>query len=164
MKRVSYVHLPVFAVVMFMLCGIILTSSYAQETPTAPYEVQQNPSGEVEIIVPARIKNADKEQDLDESKAYADAKRDVKAHINPTLWFTTGCFFPLVGPLYSQRDIKKVPAARTLGKSPEYVAFYIDAYKIEMKKLRYNWALGGCIVGGLVDVCIIGIIIDRNRN
>lgn len=158
-------------IIFILLIGLVSqTPTSAQEQITPKYEVQQLPSGEVEIIVPGKIKGKENEKEkeknpiTDEIQAIADAKKDVRAHFNQTLWFTTGCFLPIIGPLVSQRDIKSMPAARTLGKSPQYVAFYIDYYKIYMKKQRYNWALAGCIVGGLADVCLLGIIIDANTD
>ena len=69
------------------------------------------------------------------------------------MWFTNGCFFSFVGINLSQRNLKSIPAARTLGKSPQYVAFYIDEYKIQMKKTTiqlgvkwlYRWRLNKCV-------------------
>ena len=160
MKMSSYFHLLVFIVITFMFSVSLLMLTHAQEPSTTQYDVQQLPSGEVEIIVPGRIKGAPDPPKSDAEKAIADAKRDVKTHVNKTLWFTNGCFFSIVGNILSQRNLKSVPAARTLGKSPQYVAFYIDAYKIEMKKQRYTWALSGCIVGGLTDACLVGILVN----
>ena len=37
------------------------------------------------------------------AQAVSDAEKDAVAHLNRTLWFSTGCFFPLVGPILSQR-------------------------------------------------------------
>ncbi len=160
MKISSYFDLLVFVIITLTFSVYLLTSTYAQERTAEQYDVQQLPSGEVEIIVPGGIKKTDNLPKSDVEQAIADAKRDVKAHINKTLWFTTGCFLPIAGPILSQRNLKSIPAARTLGKSPQYVAFYIDEYKIQMKKQRYNWALGGCIVGGLTDACLIGLLIN----
>lgn len=152
-------------IIFIMLFSVVLqTPISAQEQSDAKYEVKQLPSGKVDIVIPGEIRQKDEVESSDESQAIADAKKDVKAHFNQTLWFTTGCFLPIIGPLISQREIKTIPAARTLGKSPQYVAFYIDAYEIYMKRQRYNWALGGCIVGGLVDACLIGIIINANTD
>jgi len=51
------------------------------------------------------------------------------------------------------------PATRILGKSPEYVAAYSDAYKKEGKHIRTSKALTGCIIGVLVEVVIEVIVI-----
>ena len=160
---------PNFLLLMFIIFILLFdvapqTRISAQEQPIDRYKVQQLPSGKVDIIIPGEIKGKDDPPSSDEALAIADAKKDVKAHFNQTLWFTTGCFLPIIGPFVSQRDIKSIPAARTLGKSPQYVAFYIDYYEIYMKKQRYNWALTGCIVGGLADACLLGILIHANTD
>ena len=167
MKINSYFNLLVFIVTWLMFSTPLITNIRAHDPdPVVCDECKKLLSSDrVHIIVP--IKNGEEAKDTpksEEANAVADAKRDVKAHLNKTLWFTVGCFFPLIGPAYSQRNEKSIPTARMLGKSPEYVAFYTDAYKIAMKKQRYNWALIGCIVGGLTDACLIGIIINRYNN
>ena len=88
-------------------------------------------------------------------QAINDAEKDAAAHLNRTLWFSTGCFFPLIGPVVSQWYQPFMPTARVLGKSPEYVAFYYDAYKIKTKKLQFNWALGGCLVGAPISTYLL---------
>ena len=151
----------VFVTCTVMLCVSFFNTSHAQESQNKEHdEEQQNPLGAVQVIIPGRLKTEPDLPKTEKDKAIADAKSDVKAHINQTLWFTTGCFFPIFGPFYSQRNLSSIPAARTLGKSPQYVAFYIDAYEIQMKKQRYNWALGGCIVGGITDACLVGMLIN----
>lgn len=80
-------------------------------------------------------------------QAMSDAEKDAAAHLNAPLWFATGCFFPIVGTIGSQFYQPFMPTARVLGKSPEYVAFYYDAYKVRTKKLQFYWAFGGCLVG-----------------
>jgi len=102
----------------------------------------------------------DKAPKTDEQLAIEDAKRDAKAHVNPILWFSSGCFFPIISPILSQFHYGKVPSARLIGKSPTYVAFYVDNYKIAIKKQRFNYALGGCLLGTALHGGIIGIIID----
>ncbi len=123
-------------------------------------KISEQNNGE-RIIVPDNTTISDEAIKLIEEKAITDAKNDAKKHINKTIWFSVGCFLPVVGPIYSQRKIKTIPLARTLGKSPEYIAFYTDNYRLEIKKQRFTWGLSGCIVGGLTDACLIGILINR---
>ena len=85
-----------------------------------------------------------------EVQAINDAERDASAHLNKLLWFTTGFSLPVIGVFLSQRNQRSIPGARLLGKSPEYVAFYTNAYRIKMKKLRFNWSLLGCLGGTAV--------------
>ncbi len=81
------------------------------------------------------------------AEAIRDAKADASAHLNKTLWFSAGFFFPIGGTLISQWYQPFLPTGRLLGKSPEYVAFYYDAYKVETKKLQFRWSFIGCLVG-----------------
>ena len=105
-------------------------------------------------ITPAELKSI-------AEQAVSDAEKDATAHLNRVLWFTTGCFLPVVGPIISQRYQPFLPTARVLGKSPEYVAFYYDAYKIKTKKLQYNWALGGCLVGVPIGGYLLTVLYRR---
>ena len=97
------------------------------------------------------------------AQAVADAEKDAVAHLNRTLWFSTGCFFPLIGPIFSQRYQPFMPTARVLGKSSQYVAFYYDAYKVKTKKSQFNWALAGCLVGAPIEVYLITILYRSTR-
>lgn len=164
MKIYTYFDLLVFVITLLMFCTPLLINIQAHDPDPVQYDI-----GENQIADEANNNQRSKKNTTDggksaETNAVADAKRDVKAHVNKTLWFTAGCFFPLIGPVYSQRNDKTIPSARFLGKSPKYIAFYTDTYKIEMKKQRYNWALMGCIVGSLTDACLIGILINRYNN
>ena len=97
-------------------------------------------------------------------QAVADAEKDAAAHLNRTLWFSTGCFFPLIGPVFSQRYQPFMPTARVLGKSPQYVAFYYDAYKVKTKKSQFAWALTGCLVGAPIGGYLITVLYRSTRD
>ena len=97
-------------------------------------------------------------------QAVADAEKDATAHLNRTLWFSTGCFFPLVGPIFSQYYQPFMPTARVLGKSPQYVAFYYDAYKVKTRKSQFNWALAGCLIGAPIEAYVITLIYRATRD
>ena len=91
-------------------------------------------------------------------QAIRDAERDAAAHLNKTLWFSTGCFLSFIGPVVSQWYQPFMPTARVLGKSPEYVAFYYDAYKVKTKKIQFNWALAGCLVGTPISAYLLTLL------
>ena len=97
-------------------------------------------------------------------QAVKDAEKDAVAHLNRTLWFSTGCFFPLAGPIFSQGYLPFMPTARVLGKSPQYVAFYYDAYKVKTKKLQFNWALSGCLVGAPIGGYLLTVLYRSTRD
>ena len=86
-------------------------------------------------------------------QAIADAQKDVEAYINKPMWFIIGCMFPVFGLVGPYIYKPPVPAGELVGKSPEYVAYYTDAYKVHMEKRQFRYALNGCITAGAVN-CI----------
>ena len=52
------------------------------------------------------------------------------------------------------------PPERLLGKSPEYVNFYTDAYKSKNIQLRGKWLTVGSLLGGIGVLYIIVSIVD----
>ena len=92
------------------------------------------------------------------TQAISDAEKDASTHLNRTFWFTAGFFFPIVGAAASQFYQPFLPTARVLGKSPEYVAFYFDAYKVKTKKLQFKWALLGCLIGTPLSAYTIQLV------
>ena len=102
------------------------------------------------------------------------AERDAEADVSKPLWFGTGCLLfgvsgGCVGGLGLESPLAEgmllslwaagtagsnfyrpdPPAERLLGKSPEYVAFYTDAYKAKRGQLHATWTTIGCVSGGL---------------
>ena len=113
------------------------------------------------------------------------AERDAEADVSKPLWFGTGCLLfgvsggcvdglglesPLVEVIFPSLWAAGIagsyfyrpdpPAERLLGKSPEYVAFYTDAYKAKRGQLHATWTTIGCASGGLVAgaVAVAGLI------
>ena len=89
--------------------------------------------------------------------AIAAAERDAQNDVNRGLWFLGGCFGGVIGVIVAYSVEPSPPVTRLLGKSPEYVAFYTQAYAEKAKKLQTNSALGGCCVSTLY-VAIYGVI------
>ena len=84
-----------------------------------------------------------------EAEAVQNAIIDVESNVNQTMWFVIGCVFPGVGLLSPYFYKPAIPAARMLGKSPEYIAIYTDTYKLEMEKRQFSAALIGTLAGGV---------------
>ena len=75
----------------------------------------------------------------------------------------SNCFIPLIGMaggylLTTSVGIKTVysyqpdpPAARFIGKSPEYINNYISTYKSTRGRKQAEWVAGGCFVGTLLN-------------
>jgi hypothetical protein len=75
---------------------------------------------------------------------------DGKANTNGVLWLGAGCLFELVGLAAAYLYTPNPPAMRLLGKSPEYVAAYTDAYGEGAKNVQTSNAWIGCIASTLV--------------
>ena len=73
-----------------------------------------------------------------QAEAIAAAQRDATASTDPTFWFIVGCFGNVLGLIYANYATPSISASRLLGKSPEYVAFYSDAYKMKAKQIQTN--------------------------
>ena len=89
-------------------------------------------------------------------EAIVAAERDAQNDVNKGLWFLGGCFGGVIGVIIAYGVEPSLPATRLLGKSPEYVAFYTQAYAEKAKKLQTNSALGGCCISTLY-VAIYGV-------
>ena len=92
-------------------------------------------------------------------EAIVDAERDAQNDVNKGLWFLGGCFGGVIGVIIAYGVEPSPPATRLLGKSPEYVAFYTQAYAEKAKKLQTNSALGGCCVFTLY-VATYGVVMS----
>ena len=88
------------------------------------------------------------------AEAEAAAERDAEARTNKPVWFLLGC----VGGIFTVAVVyfiePSIPAGALLGKSPEYVAFYTDAYISKARSIQMQVALGGCITNCMVSAVI----------
>ena len=98
------------------------------------------------------------QQDL-RAEAMIAAESDTLNDINSGMWFIGGCVFGLAGLGFAYIYEPTVPASRLLGKSPEYIAFYTDAYKAKSKKIQTNKAMQGCAVNGLAWAAYVVIVV-----
>lgn len=80
-----------------------------------------------------------------QAQAISDAERDAEASVNKSVWFLAGCFGNILGFLTAQTYDRPVPTVPLLGKSPEYVAFYTDAYRKKTKQIQVSSVVPGCV-------------------
>ena len=76
----------------------------------------------------------------------------AKAATNGTLWLAVGCLGWVPGLVAAYVYQPVPPATQLLGKSPEYIASYTDAYKANAKRMQVNRAWIGCIASSLVYI------------
>ncbi len=53
------------------------------------------------------------------------------------------------------------PASRLIGKSPEYVLVYADAYKERARDLHLRSAFIGCLGGSVVSGCVLASYLNE---
>ncbi len=90
-----------------------------------------------------------------QAEATAAAKRDAQNDINSTLWCLGGCLGGVIAIVIAYAVEPTPPATRLIGKSPEYVAFYTDAYTETAKKRQANSALNGCLANACASIALI---------
>lgn len=89
-----------------------------------------------------------------QAEAIITAERDAENDVSKGHWFLGGCFGGVVGVIVGYAVPPDPSATRLLGKSPEYVAAYTDAYRERAKMVQTNNALIGCVVSGLLIVAL----------
>ena len=88
-------------------------------------------------------------------QAIMQAQMDAAVDVNGCLWMGGGFLFGIfaVGAAYVIEPSPR--AARLLGKSPEFVAAYTDAYRQKAKGIQVTNSVIGCIGGAILYVIII---------
>ncbi|MCY3549347.1 MAG: hypothetical protein OXH39_02725 [Candidatus Poribacteria bacterium] len=103
------------------------------------------------------------QEDQWELEARVSAKQDAEANTNQVLWIggnfllglAGGCVLGSVGLLGAHLYEPPVPASRLVGKSPEYISTYADAYKAKARDLQIRSAFIGCLGGSVVSGCVL---------
>ena len=141
---------------------------------STPFAILAQESAEQANIVNAE---ADAEQESAEQtdvvNAEADAKQDANADVNKSLWIGLGGLLAGVTLIHDYACLLSVwgltgtyfyrptpPAERLIGKSPEYVNVYSEAYRSERAKLQTLWSATGCVGGGAViaGFAVVGFV------
>ena len=97
-------------------------------------------------------------------EAMVAAERDAETDTSQALWIggtfvlaaVGGCLLGSVGLLGAYIYEPPVPSHRLLGKSPEYVMFYTQAYKEKAENLQVKSSFLGCLGGTVVAAIIWG--------
>ena len=112
-------------------------------------------------------------EQADMGTAEADAIQDANADVNKPLWVGLGgllagltlihdygCVLSVGGLAGTHFYRPNPPAERLIGKSPEYVNVYSEAYKNEIAKLHTLWSAAGCVGGGVIiaGFAVVGFI------
>lgn len=82
-----------------------------------------------------------------EAKAAAEAAAEAKT--SKSAWFALGCLGGLVAVVAGYVYAPSPPAGALIGKSPEYVDSYTDAYVKKAKGIQGRTAMYGCVLNTL---------------
>jgi len=88
----------------------------------------------------------------------AEAQAQARSDVSTTLWLGLGCLLGVVGYVIAMLAIPNPSASSLLGKSPDYIAVYTDAYRAEAKSIQTGKALIGCLAGTAVEVLSYALI------
>ena len=91
-------------------------------------------------------------QPVDTARAAMEGAQDAQADENAAIWFFAGCLLGVIGVVIAAVVEPTPPPTRMMGKSPEYLAVYTQAYKAEGKSAQLRASLWG--VGTLVVVVV----------
>ncbi len=138
MKINSTFHVLVF--LMVVLTFSMPFSTLAQENSTQVEDKRVIHQISVDVLAKTSA----------ERDAEADTKRLIWVGGNFGLSVVGGCLLGSVGLLGAYIYEPSPPASRMMGKSPEYIMFYTDAYKAKAQNLQMKYATIGCISGSLV--------------
>ena len=83
----------------------------------------------------------------------------ARANTNGTLWLAAGCLGGILGLIVAYVYEPNPPATMLLGKSPEYVAAYTDAYKTTAKSVQSSKAITGCIISAVAWVVYVVVVV-----
>ncbi|HGE70588.1 TPA: hypothetical protein ENX78_07120 [Candidatus Poribacteria bacterium] len=87
-----------------------------------------------------------------------------KSKTNGVAWMAIGCLGGLLGVIVAYIYEPSPPASLLLGKSPEYVAAFTDAYKNGAKSVQTKNAWTGCIVSTLLYVVYVVLVVAAAEN
>jgi hypothetical protein len=127
----------ILAATLVIQIGCAQTGSIIQHEPKEGISVDGGSRNEIDDLMTARI----------------DGERHARANVSRKRWFAIGClggctFYagPVVVAIVHNTE-PKLPATCLLGKSPEYIAAYTNAYKATAKSKRTANASFGCLIG-----------------
>ena len=134
---------------------------HARRASSNPNPTQEDREGTLPILenhVQQDTAQTTEPTQSEQAQAIQDAKRDAEVHTNKAAWFLFGCTG--VGLLFPYFYESSPPASALLGKSPEYVAYYTDTYKLETRDIQFRQAVTGGVVIGILwsGCCIINVV------
>ena len=95
---------------------------------------------------------------VDAARAAMEATQDAQADENGALWFFAGCLLGIIGVVIAYVADPTPPPARLMGKSPQYLAIYMQTYQSEGRSAQVRsslWGIGTVLIIGVVLIIVI---------
>ena len=97
------------------------------------------------------------------------AEQDAEANTNQVVWIggnfllglAGGCVFGSIGLAGAMLYEPTPSISRLIGKSPEYISAYEDAYKAKARDLQIRSAFIGCLGGSVVSGCVLAFYLNE---
>jgi hypothetical protein len=86
-------------------------------------------------------------------------EQSARANVNGNIWMLAGCVGSWLGVLLAYIYEPTPPATMLLGKSPEYVAAYTDAYRATAKSIQISKVWTGCIISGVLYLVYVVLVV-----
>jgi len=84
------------------------------------------------------------------------AKVDVKRYVDRGQWMVCGFFVPVIGVAFAYSVNYPPKEEALMGKSPEYIKTYTQAYKKLARTKRFSWAMFGCSISTVTGLMTWG--------
>lgn len=94
---------------------------------------------------------------FDDGLAIQDAKEDANRDTSAWLWLGAGCLFNLLGVGVAYFVAATPPVSRLLGRPPEYVDAYTEAYRKAARDTRFKYASIGCAVNTAIIMAEVAL-------
>ena len=111
------------------------------------------------------------QEDMWKLEATTAAERDAETDTKQVLWIggtfilglVGGCVLGSVGLLGAFLYELSPPTSRLMGKPPEYVLLYADAYKRKARDIQVRSSVLGCLGGSIVSGCVLASYLNDSR-
>lgn len=89
------------------------------------------------------------------AKAQRDAKRDADIHVSSGTWFAFGLFCGGIGIITAAIRSSNADPAQLVGKSPVYVATYVNTYRSAARERKLKSSATGCATqSGIISLSL----------
>jgi hypothetical protein len=145
--RERYFRVIVLSVALFCFVNLsplvhLAQAQQTQQVQEAVRDGERDAKSDTNLVgLSLLVAQAQQTQQVQE--AVRDGERDAESDTNPLLWMGAGFLLNVAGVGVAYFYEPSPPTFRLMGKSPDYVAVYTDAYKRKARDIQTRNALIG---------------------